>query len=101
MKMDKQEIQTKIDLYSQVFNDAKERVGDEAALAIVDQIGKHLRMAEIRSGNGSGGVVVSDDGDDQAATPKQIAYLKRLGAEVPVGISKQEASVMLDEALGQ
>lgn len=41
--MEQQEIQTKMDLYTQVFNDAKERVGDEAALVIVDQIGKHIR----------------------------------------------------------
>ena len=99
--MEQQEIQTKIDLYTQVFNDAKERVGDEAALAIIDQIGKHLRVAEIRTGNGLAATAVSHSGDDQPATSKQIAFMEQLGLDVPEGISKREASAMLDEALGQ
>ena len=98
--MEQQEIQTKIDLYTQVFSDAKERVGDEAAMVIVDQIGKHMRVAEIHAKQGSGGTSESGS-DDGPATKKQLAYLKRLGVEVSAGISKREASEKLDEALGQ
>ncbi len=99
--MEQQDIQTKIDLYTQVFNDAKERVGDEAALAIVDQIGKHLRVAEIRSGKGFAAMAAFQNGDDQPATQKQIVFMEQLGLEIPEGISKREASVKLDEALSK
>ncbi len=40
-------------------------------------------------------------GNGPQAIPKQLAYLKRLGVSVEDGISKQRASELIDEAVGQ
>lgn len=58
------------------------------ALAIMQELAKDRRMEEIKAnGNGS------------KPTPKQIAYLKRLGVKTSEGITKQEASKLIDEAV--
>jgi len=38
-------------------------------------------------------------GMDEPATEKQIAFLKRLGVEIPENLTKREASRMIDDAL--
>ena len=102
--MDKEEIHQKLDVYAQVLNEATERFGDgQVALAVVEQVGKDLRMAQIfderrrRSGSkqGSG----NDNDDDPAATEKQIAYLKSLNVDVPPNLMKGQASALIDKAL--
>lgn len=100
MKMEQLDIEEKISLYTKVFGEVEDRVGEAAALVIVDQIGKHIRIAEIHAKQGSVGTSESGS-DDVPATSKQIAFMEQLGLDVPEGISKREASEKLDEELGQ
>jgi hypothetical protein len=39
--------------------------------------------------------------DQEPATAKQLAFLSRLGAQIPEHLSKREASILIDRALGQ
>ena len=75
--------------YVELLSELEERAGSEpAAIAILQEMGKDRRNgAARRNGNGE-------------ATEKQLAYLKDLGVEVSPGISKLEASRLIDEANG-
>ena len=94
----------KIEAYVEIFEDAKRRVGnDEAAIAIVEQIGKDTRTAQIwaeRNGNGDGNTLAASS-NGELATSKQIGYLKRLGVDVPKGMTKEDASQKIDELTGR
>ena len=93
-------IQTQLDGYVEAFEMAKERVGDvEVARTIVQEIGKTQRTEMLRGkspSNNDGKRVI--DGD-APASEKQLAFLKRLGVKAEPGISKAEASQLIDEAL--
>ena len=43
-------------------------------------------------------VSVEPQTNGEPATGKQIAYLRNLGVKAPKGLSKQEASALIDEA---
>ena len=87
--------QTRVDDYVEVYERANRIVKSaEVTAAIIEQVGKDTRcewlMANGRSnGNGNG---------DEPATEKQIGFLKNLGVKVPAGVSKREASRLIDEA---
>ena len=98
--MEDKTIHSKIDQYLELFDKLKARTGDErSALTILQEVNKDIRMAQIRAerenGNGNGS---SADGE---ATNRQRAYLKRLGVEMPSGLTKKQASELIDEALGK
>ena len=94
--MDSKEIQAQVDFYADAFEKAQARVGDgELASLIVQQIGKDLRTSQIQNTSGNSG----NGNGEQTATPKQLAYLKRLGVPFEEGISKQQASELIDEAV--
>ncbi|MCH8823258.1 MAG: hypothetical protein IH984_07080 [Planctomycetes bacterium] len=96
--MNGKDIQMKVDFYADAFEKAQARVGDtELASLIVRQIGKDLRTAQIQNASGNS----ANGKGDVPATPKQLAYLKRLGVLFEKGISKKQASEMIDEAVGQ
>ena len=61
---------------------------ESTAIAILQEIAKDKRT-RILNGNQS----------DQNATEKQLAYLEKLEVEHDAGISKSEASRLIDEAL--
>lgn len=107
--MEQEELHNKLDFYVQAFERARQKVGDDAAAAaIVEQVGKDFRTAllmadrngrqrtsERRGSTGSG-----FGNGDQAATPAQMGYLRSLGvSEIPAGLTKAQASRMIDEAL--
>lgn len=104
MKMIQQQIQSRLDEYVRVFDEAKKLVNDDAvAIAIVGQIGKHLRveqMAEQRRQRfqSKSAVRSNENGDEILATTKQLGYLKKLGVGVPTGLTKSRASELIDEA---
>ena len=83
--------------YVELFEDLKTRVGsDDVALAIVEQVGKDNRVERMNSLR-----AVNDSGianGEQPATEKQIGYLKSLGVEVSAGLTKKQASGLIDEA---
>ena len=64
---------------------------------ILQEIGKDGRVEKMR---GVSDVTVAslDSNGEQLATSKQLGFLKRLGVKVPPGLSKLEASRLIDEA---
>ena len=62
------------------------------ALAILQELSKDRRMDEIRAER--------ESREREGATEKQLAYLQSLGVECPEGLTKAEASRMIDHALG-
>ena len=79
--------------YVELFEDLKARVGsDDVALAIVEQVGKDSRVERMRSS-----VVQNGTNGEQPATGKQIAYLKALKVDVSEGLTKSQASELIDQ----
>lgn len=96
--MNGEEIQMKVDFYADAFEKANAKLGNvELASLIVQQIGKDLRTAQIQGSSGNSG----NSNGDVPATPKQLAYLERLGVPFEEGISKKQASELIDEAVGE
>ena len=73
-------------------------MNDEAtAVALVQEIGKDGRVEKMR-GFPETTVASLDSNGEQLATSKQLGFLRRLGVKVPQGISKVEASRLIDDA---
>lgn len=64
----------------------------QIAIAVLGEYGKDRRTEMLQARNGN------SNGSNQKPTEKQISYLKRLGIEVPEGISRIDASRLIDEA---
>ena len=93
MDFEQQELEKYVDLYQQV----RSTVTDAAAAAeIVNQIGKESRMHRMMNGRSPGRSVSS--GGDQPASERQLGYLQSLGIKVESGLTKQQASALIDEA---
>lgn len=83
--------------YVELFENVKAKVGsDEVALAIVEQVGKDERVERMQSGSGHASRAESGVVSDQPATEKQLGYLKKLGVEFGEGLTKQQASALID-----
>ena len=98
--MEQETKQQAVENYLKLYNEIKARTGDErTAVAILQEVNKDMRMAQIRadreSGNGNG----NGNSDNQPASPRQKNYLKKLGVEIPAGLNKKRASELIDEAL--
>ena len=79
-------------LHVETYQLALARIEDkEAAIAIMQEAAKDRRQTPV---NRSAGWKANGGG----ASEKQIAFLKKLGVTPPEGITKQEASKMIDEA---
>lgn len=104
VKMDTQE---RLDMYLELFESVREKVGDQSvAAAIVDQIGKDMRVERRRADRDArhaaravSGEVPRVAGGDTPATAKQLDWLRDLGVRVPQNLTKARASEMLDETL--
>ena len=91
--MDKEQIREKADEYLDLLGELKKKTGDERiAMNILQEVNKDLRMAQIREEKSNG------NGSSQFASEKQKQYLQKLGVEAPAGLSKLEASRLIDEA---
>jgi hypothetical protein len=88
------EFQEKLQFYIEAFEKARQKVGDDnAAAALIQEAAKDRRTNQMqRDRKVSGG---------EAATAKQVDYLVKLGAKVPAGITKLEASELIDELLAR
>ena len=91
----------KMEEYLQLYEEIRRRTGDDrSALVILQEVNKDLRMAQIReeressSGKGNG----NGNRKEWPATAKQIEYLQRLDVPIPAGLTKKQASRLLDEA---
>ncbi len=69
----------------------------EVAAAIIEQVGKDARCESLMNGRSNGNGHANGNGD-MPATEKQLGYLAKLGVQVPAGVSKREASRLIDEA---
>jgi hypothetical protein len=82
----------RVEEYLKLFNELKERLGEEGvARAILSEVAKDRRMDEIRS--------EQEAKNGKPATAKQLAFLKHLGVSFKKGITKREASRLIDEAM--
>ena len=78
--------------YFALYNQIRDTVGDQnVALAILQEVAKDIRASQIRQekqqrANGS-------------ASERQKAHLRRLGVEFSQGITREEASRLIDEAV--
>jgi len=65
-------------------------LGDEAALAVFQEVAKDLRMWQI--------LARKKALENEPATGAQIDYLRRLGVEPRPGLTRKEASAVIDQA---
>jgi hypothetical protein len=90
----KEQTQAKIEDYLELLKEIKEKVGDEATAArILSEIARDARMEEIKKERAKT--------NDAPATPRQIAYLKRLNVPVTERLTKRQASALIDAELAQ
>jgi hypothetical protein len=87
------DVQSKIGEYLELIEAIKEQIDDPAtALAILPEIRKDMRAAEMRQGNNH-----SSTGD-LPATDAQLNFMKQLGGRIPEqGLTRSQASRMIDE----
>ena len=91
--MMKEEMQNKLDFYLEAFQAAKRHVNnDQVAAIIVQELAKDARMVQQRN---------HEPSQTESATSKQIEYLKKLGVTIPIGLTKQGASGLIDTALAR
>ena len=96
MKFD---MQSKLDEYLRLLEQIKQKTTDErTAVALLQEVSKDRRSAEIREERVNKN---NDDADSEPATEKQKQFMKKLGIKFPATVTKQEASMMIDEELGK
>jgi len=98
MKFD---MQSKLDEYLRLLEQIKQKTGDErTAISLLQELSRDRRSAEIREERESRN---SDDNNNSSipATDKQKQFMKKLGIKFPEAVTKQEASLMIDEELGK
>ena len=84
-----------LDMYIKLYEEIKEKVDDEQlAETIFKEVIKDRRMVGKTSANKK----VKNNGP---ATEKQIAYLKNLEVEIEPGLTKAQASELIDEATAE
>jgi len=91
----KASIQAKVDQYLELLQQLKSKVSDEgAAVRILNEVAKDVRMEQIREER--------EGMNGEPATMKQLQYLKTLGMQVSPGLTKRQASRLIDNAaMGQ
>ncbi len=82
------EIKQALDQYLDVYAYMRQKVDNDrvVALGLVQEWAKDNRAVQIQA-----------ERHNENATPKQVAYLQRLGVDVPKGLTKQQASQLIDE----
>lgn len=94
MKID---MQNKLSEYIELFERVRAKVNDDnLAMQIVDQVGKDLRVEQMRGGR----TPERSANQDAPATERQLGLLRRLGVPVSTTahLSKARASELIDEA---
>ena len=99
-----------VDDYLKLYHEIKVRTGDgQSALVILREVNKDVRMAQIseervrtrgrRIRLGSGKANGRRDDNARPASERQLGYLSQLGVDVCPGLSKAQASALIDETL--
>lgn len=86
--------------YLELFEQAKRRVDDPSIAAqLVEQVAKDRRVAMMHDRTRDQPVGGRrESADTQPATPNQLGLLRRLDVDIPAGLTKQQASALIDEA---
>ena len=66
---------------------------ESTAVALLHEIAKDRRSEQIRQERGFA--------EEKRATDKQKSFMKKLGIKFPKEVTKQEASVLIDQELGK
>jgi len=84
----------KAEKYLGLFEEVKNRVGDDRiAMSIVQEVSKDRRMDEMREER--------ESKNGEPATVRQLQFMKSLGVEATPGLTKKQASGLIDEALAK
>jgi hypothetical protein len=89
----KPNVEARLEGYLELLNEIKGKVGDEATAArILSELAKDVRMEQIRE---------ERQVHAEPATARQLQFMKKLGVEIEPGLTKAEASRLIDEELGR
>lgn len=87
-------IQAKLDSYMELLEQIKQKTDDErTAVSLLQEVSKDRRMEAIRDER--------EAKNSMPATEKQKKFMKKLGIDFPDTVTKQEASMLIDEELGK
>ena len=93
-------LKEKVEEYLELLKAIKQKTGDErTALAILQEVNKDVRMDRISFERGNGKDNGSPRNHTRMATKRQLSFLSKLGVEVPEGLTREQASAMLDKKL--
>ena len=93
------DMQSKLEEYLKLLEQIKQRTTDErTAVSLLQEVSKDRRSAEIREERETKN---GDATESQPATEKQKQFMKKLGIKFPATVTKQEASLMIDEERGR
>ncbi|OHB49702.1 MAG: hypothetical protein A2Y10_05970 [Planctomycetes bacterium GWF2_41_51] len=81
-------IQANINEYAFMLELIKAKFTGSDAIVILQEMRKDARAAAIQKGYKT----------DMPATPKQLSYLKGLGIEISEGLTKKQASKLIEDA---
>ena len=82
----------KLGSYIELYDEIREKTeSDSAAVAILQEMGKDRRSNQIREEKATV--------NHERATEKQKRFMKWLGISFPEGVTKKEASILLDREL--
>ena len=82
----------KVERYLDLHGEIARRTSDERlAQTVLVEVAKDRRMQEIREER--------ELRNGEPATARQLEYLKRLGVEITPGLTKKQASILIDNAL--
>jgi hypothetical protein len=94
------DMQSKLDEYLRLLEQIKQKTTDErTAVSLLQEVSKGRRSAEIREereakkSEGKKG----EAKNNEPATEKQKQFMKKLGIEYPADVTKQYASMLIDE----
>jgi len=86
-------IQGKLEKYLELFQEIRGKVDDErTALTLLQEVSKDRRMEQIREER--------EMKNGEPATTRQLQFMKKLGIEIPPGVTKKQASMLIDEETG-
>jgi len=88
-----EDIKARIDEYVSLLSQLQERVGDEKALTILQEISKDQRMERM--------IEEREARNNKPATFKQRKFMDDLGIKYPKNVTKKEASALIDDELGK
>ena len=93
------DMESKLEEYLQLLEQIKQKTTDErTAVSLLQEVSKDRRSAEIREERETKN---NDTKDSQPATEKQKQFMKKLGIKFPATVTKQGASMLIDEERGK